>query len=360
MPKQSGRITRIRMLAASAMAAAVIGAPASAREGAAPSSASTHGLLPAAAAGPVTIVVSTDRQHLTVYDGDRAVAESVVSTGMPGHSTPHGVFSIIEKQVFHRSTIYSGAPMPFMQRLTWSGVALHEGHVTGHPASHGCVRLPAAFAKELYRYTKRGARVVIARDNVAPAPIAAVAPFEPPSSRRFVMGEAANDGRMPGEIEQTDATIGAARVQTRNDVVGAAPVTALVSRKTGMLYVRRAFAPIFEAPATIEEPNRPLGAHVYVARQSGGGAMSWSTMTITGQVREALNASEPRGTKSDEAAQALLPSSASSALARVHLAPGTEARLNTLLSQGATLIISDEGARLHESWAGTNFIAIVE
>ena len=148
-------------------------------------------LLPATSTGPITMVVSTNRQRLTVYDGDRPVAETVVSTGMPGHSTPHGVFSVIEKQVYHRSTIYSGAPMPFMQRLTWSGVAMHEGHVTGHPASHGCIRLPAAFAKELFRYTKRGARVVVVREDVTPTPIASVAPFAPPASRRYVMGEAA-------------------------------------------------------------------------------------------------------------------------------------------------------------------------
>jgi lipoprotein-anchoring transpeptidase ErfK/SrfK len=319
-------------------------------------------LLPAAPVGPVTIVVSTDRQRMTVYDGDKAVAETVVSTGVPGHSTPHGVFSVIEKQVFHRSTIYSGAPMPFMQRLTWSGVAMHEGHVTGKPASHGCVRLPAAFAKELYRYTKRGARVVIAREDAAPKSIDVVAPFAPPAARRYVMGEDANAGRLPGEIEMPDQTIGAAKIKTAVDAVGAAPVTALISRKTGMMYVRRAFAPIFEVPVTIDQPNRPLGAHVYVARKTDAASVAWSTVTVSGAVREALNTTTAsRGTKSDEsAASVAFPSSADEALTRVHLAPGAEQRLNQLLSQGATLIISDETARLRESWAGTNFIAIVD
>ena len=320
----------------------------------------TPHLLPRASEGPVTIVVSTDRQRLTVYDGDRPVAETVISTGIPGHSTPHGVFSVIEKQIWHRSTIYSGAPMPFMQRLTWSGVAMHEGHVTGKPASHGCVRMPAAFARELYRYTRRGARVVIARENVTPTPIGDVALFAAPVQRRYTMGEAMNAGRMPGEIEAPDQSIGAATVRTKNDFVGSAPVTALISRKTGMLYVRRDFQPIFQAPATIDDPDRPIGAHVYVARSDSDGKAAWSTVSVDGEVREAMNAATGgRATRSD-AAPIGAPSSASEALKRVHLAPGVEERLSELLSQGATLIINDDTARLRESQAGTNFVAIAD
>lgn len=304
--------------------------------------------------------MSTDRQHLTVYDGDRAVAETVISTGVPGHSTPHGVFSVIEKQVFHRSTIYSGAPMPYMQRLTWSGIAMHEGHVTGRPASHGCVRLPAAFAKELFRYTKRGARVVIAREDVKPSSVAQVAHFAPPAERRFVMGEQADAGRMNGEIAMPDQTIGAFKPRTQVDAVGAAPITALVSRRTGMMYVRRAFAPIYEVPVTIDQPNQPIGAHVYVARKADDQRLAWTTVSVAGAVREAHNTSGGAGsTKSDERQTIALPSSASEALKRVHLPPGAEQRLNQLLSQGATLIISDEDGRLRESQSGTNFIAIV-
>lgn len=319
-----------------------------------------QGLLPASAAGPITIVVSTNRQHLTVYDGDKPVARTVVSTGVEGHSTPHGVFSVLEKQVFHRSTIYSGAPMPYMQRLTWSGVAMHEGHVTGRPASHGCIRLPAAFAKDLFRYTRRGARVIIAREEATPTPIASVAPFTNAAPRRYVMGEAADAGRMPGEIGMPDHTIGSAQFRTKIDMVGAAPATALISRRTGMLYVRRAFAPIFEAPVSIDEPNRPIGAHYYVARKMGADEVVWSTVTITGPVREALATNAPAGaTRSDERAGVAMPSSADEALKRVHLAPGVQQRLNMLLSQGATLIISDDDARLRESQAGSNFVAVV-
>src|SRR3977135_2868623 len=91
---------------------------------------------------------------------------------MAGHLTPTGIFSIIEKEVFHRSNIYSGAPMPFMQRITWSGVAMHLGVLPGYPASHGCIRMPAEFAARLWSTTKMGARVIITRRGVTPQQIA--------------------------------------------------------------------------------------------------------------------------------------------------------------------------------------------
>ncbi len=119
--------------------------------------------------GPLIISISISEQKLRVYDANGLFAESPVSTGMPGHPTPMGVFSIIQKQKFHRSNIYSGAPMPFMQRITWSGVAMHAGVLPGHPASHGCIRMPMAFAVKLYNWTKMSARVVITPGDVMPA-----------------------------------------------------------------------------------------------------------------------------------------------------------------------------------------------
>lgn len=121
--------------------------------------------------GPLQIVISIRKQQLTLYSGGQVVAHSQVSTGVAGHPTPQGVFSVIEKQIYHESNLYSSAPMPFMQRITWSGVAMHQGVVPGHPASHGCIRLPAAFAKRLWAMTKVGVRVIIAQDEV---PLAAI------------------------------------------------------------------------------------------------------------------------------------------------------------------------------------------
>lgn len=118
--------------------------------------------------GPLVIVVSIDRQKMTVYDRNGAFAESPVSTGMKGHSTPMGVFSVIQKNKFHRSNLYSGAPMPYMQRITWSGVAMHAGALPGYPASHGCIRMPMSFAMKMWNWTRMGARVIVAPGPVSP------------------------------------------------------------------------------------------------------------------------------------------------------------------------------------------------
>jgi len=114
------------------------------------------------------IAISIASQRLTLYDRGEVIAQSPVSTGMPGHPTPTGVFSVIQKQVFHESNIYSGAPMPYMQRITWSGVAMHAGVLPGHPASHGCIRMPYDFAVKLYGLTRAGARVIITRNEITP------------------------------------------------------------------------------------------------------------------------------------------------------------------------------------------------
>ncbi|CAN5289607.1 L,D-transpeptidase family protein [soil metagenome] len=121
--------------------------------------------------GPLLIAISIDRQTLKVYDANGLYAETPVSTGMKGHSTPMGVFSVIQKNKFHKSNIYSGAPMPFMQRITWSGIAMHAGVLPGYPASHGCIRMPMGFATKMWGWTRMGARVVITPGEVSPSEI---------------------------------------------------------------------------------------------------------------------------------------------------------------------------------------------
>jgi hypothetical protein len=119
--------------------------------------------------GPLIIAVSIERQTLKVYDANGFFAETPISSGMRGHSTPMGVFSIIQKHKFHRSNIYSGAPMPYMQRITWSGVAMHAGVLPGYPASHGCIRMPMSFAMKMWGWTKMGARVVVTPGEMTPS-----------------------------------------------------------------------------------------------------------------------------------------------------------------------------------------------
>jgi lipoprotein-anchoring transpeptidase ErfK/SrfK len=134
----------------------------------------------AADARTLQIIVSKDKQSLAVYDGAEVVATSKVSTGKPGHTTPSGIFSVLEKKKYHESNLYSAAPMPWMQRLTWSGIALHESNsVPRYPASHGCVRMPAAFAKELYKMTDLSVPVIISNAAVVPEPIDHPSLFRP-------------------------------------------------------------------------------------------------------------------------------------------------------------------------------------
>jgi lipoprotein-anchoring transpeptidase ErfK/SrfK len=165
--------------------------------------------------GQLHIVISIKKQQLTLYAGGVPVAHSRVSTGVPGHPTPQGVFSILEKRIYHESNIYSSAPMPYMQRITWSGVAMHQGVVPNHPASHGCIRLPPDFARRLWGITRVGARVIIAQDDVTLAEIEAerdvmdadvegISTAEPSAATR---GEPVNDPAERDELDQVEAEL---------------------------------------------------------------------------------------------------------------------------------------------------------
>ena len=121
--------------------------------------------IPQALASGVLIVISKASQQMHVFKDGQAWLSSPVSTGRPGHRTPAGVFPILEKQKFHRSNIYSNAPMPFMQRLTRGGIAIHAGHVPGRPVSHGCIRLPYAAARSLFGLTRTGDTLVVIRNE---------------------------------------------------------------------------------------------------------------------------------------------------------------------------------------------------
>ena len=123
--------------------------------------------------GEVEIVVSLPLQRAYVYRGGTLIGVSSVSSGKAGHETPVGSFEILQKRQKHFSNLYNNAPMPFMQRLTWDGIALHAGDIPGHPASHGCVRLPLAFARHLFEATRLGASVHII--DLSPSAVEALA-----------------------------------------------------------------------------------------------------------------------------------------------------------------------------------------
>lgn len=137
---------------------------------------------------PIKIVIAIRQQQALVYRGNRLVGVTTVSTGSPGNETPLGEFTILEKKIFHRSNLYSNAPMPHMQRLTWGGVALHAGQLPGYPASHGCIRLPKDFARQLYALTALGGSVLVV-DDVVDAPLyLPVAPLLTADTRGFDAG----------------------------------------------------------------------------------------------------------------------------------------------------------------------------
>lgn len=135
--------------------------------------------------GPMKIVIVLDIQRIYVFQDDKLIGFSTISSGKKGKETPTGVFNILQKNVDHKSNLYSNAPMPYMQRLTWDGIALHGGHLPGYPASHGCIRLPHAFAKSLYGVTQMAQEVVVLKDTSTPVkrpepePVASTPPVLP-------------------------------------------------------------------------------------------------------------------------------------------------------------------------------------
>jgi hypothetical protein len=152
---------------------------------------------PARAHGaPLLAVVALGEQRITIYDATGKMLQAPISTGSTGYETPAGVFSIVQKKEMHESNLYEDGKMPFMQRITWTGIALHAGALPGYPASHGCVRMPLAFAERLFPLTDIGLRVIIVRDDIAPADIAHPNLF---GSRRREAGlPGHNDAFQPG------------------------------------------------------------------------------------------------------------------------------------------------------------------
>ena len=451
--------------------------------------------------GPLQIVVSIANQKVTLFSNGVRVAQGPVSTGVPGHPTPTGVFSIIEKDRYHHSNLYSNAPMPYMQRITWSGVALHEGVLPGYPASHGCIRMSHEFAQKLWPITNLGVRVIVAHHELAPVDFAhpklfapRLEPSEPAvaapggTDGRDVVGtivmaqapvaepaSAAIDAAAPAEAKPgSDATsdrgsaemttpaqtmepdgdvvaaeaqraqatetpgaqvsdeakasglaefiqsmegaapvapsdagdapelpqtsepaalvpaVGAPRpteaAPSASDAVKSAPtvdpakpvapppkaaeqptkrsgqVAVFVSRKEQKIFVRQGFMPLFEMPIVIEQPDQPLGTHVFTAMEvtDNGGGMRWN---VTSVPTDPAASTEQRDTrkKSREApalaARVKPPASAAQALDRIQMPTEAVDRISEILIPGSSLVISDEGLG-RETGRYTEFIVL--
>jgi len=182
--------------------------------------------------GPLVLVVSIGKQTVSVYDGTQKIAVSQISSGMAGHDSPTGIFSILEKNRYHYSNLYGGAPMPYMERITNSGVAMHEGVVPGYPASHGCIRLPGAFARNLFGITEVGARVIVTQDDLVPVEFSSprlIAPLPPDEQasnpqERVATAEAASATTkdFPGVMGVTSAAAAEATDKPRTRAAAAA------------------------------------------------------------------------------------------------------------------------------------------
>jgi lipoprotein-anchoring transpeptidase ErfK/SrfK len=427
--------------------------------------------------GPLQIVVSIGSQKVTLFSNGVRVAQGPVSTGVPGHPTPTGVFSIIEKDRYHHSNLYSNAPMPYMQRITWSGVALHEGVLPGYPASHGCIRMSHDFAQKLWPITNLGVRVIVTHHDLAPVEFAHPKLFAPklkPPAPAIAM-DGGSEGRSvaPAVVMAQAATIPDAAIDAieaappaeatkpaadaiddrkaaeaamppmqtmkpREDVVAtdaqpaqgseeanaaeptepiqpievAAPVAAaprpaeaapgggdvfkpaptvdpakpvtpptkaadqptkrsgqvavFVSRKEQKIFVRQGFVPLFDMPVVIDQPDQPLGTHVFTAMEvtENGSGMRWNLMTVP---TEALASTEQRDVrkKSKEApketpnpaARLKLPVTAAQALDRIQIPQEAVDRIGELLIPGSSLVVSDEGLG-RETGRYTEFIVL--
>ncbi len=152
---------------------------------------------------PVFAIVSLRSQRITVHDADGWILRAPVSSGQKGRETPAGIFSVIQKNAEHYSNLYDDAYMPHMQRLTWSGIALHGGVLPGYPASHGCVRMPFDFAARLFDLTAMGMRVIVAPGDVEPVEIAHPALFAPkPGAGALAAARAAEANEAAGKADQ--------------------------------------------------------------------------------------------------------------------------------------------------------------
>ena len=208
--------------------------------------------------GPLLMIVSLATQRATLYRNGVPIAITTVSTGKAGHETPTGVFTILQRDIDHRSNLYDDAPMPYMQRLTWGGVALHGGRLPGYPASHGCIRLPQAFARLLYGVTRLGMTVIVTEAAAVPR----AAPGDP--------------------LLRTGPVLAEGAVLWEPDRAPSGPVSIIVSAADQRLLVLRNGIMIGWVPARIEGP--VTGTSAFVRQSGASGAAAWLEVAIPGAI----------------------------------------------------------------------------
>jgi hypothetical protein len=262
--------------------------------------------------GPILIIVSIPDQLVHIYRNGVRIAASTCSTGKPGHGTPTGVFKILQKDKNHRSSTYNNAPMPNMNRLTWSGVALHAGQLPGYPASHGCVRLPKEFSALLFGVTKLGMTVVIADDTSQPEEVA---------HPGMVLGEYAVN-----EFHAVDTAIKRSEYAEARESAPVSP-SVVVSRADKSIAVFDNGALVAAGKVEIQDPNQPLGERVFTLTGSDdqAGELHWDAATV-GRLTKSVGADN------------------ASALRRVKADPAVREAIRKRLKFGMTVVTTDEPA----------------
>jgi hypothetical protein len=260
---------------------------------------------------------------VTVYRNGVRIAMSTWSTGRPGHATPTGTFVMLQKDVNHHSSLYDAAPMPYMERVTWGGVALHAGNLPGYPASHGCVRLPRAFAQELYGVTHLGTTVIIGDRNSVPADVLhsglLISQHTEEMAKQAVQQAKAN--------AQTQQASGA-------DVKS---VSAIISTKEKRIVVFVNGVPAFEDKVTLQQPDLPFGTHVFNLTEPSDdpAKLKWMAVDLSADAVTDLGQDDAGAAQ----ASALL---YAATIRRVDVPEATAHRLAALLRPGTTMVITDK------------------
>jgi hypothetical protein len=265
----------------------------------------------AAGIGPILVLVSLDEQRAYVYRNGVEIGFTTISSGKSGHDTPTGVFVILQKDKDHRSSKYNSAPMPYTQRLTWDGVALHAGGLPGYPSSHGCVHLPSKFAEELFAVSPMGMTVVVVDGRSAPGVVA-----HPPAFAPVAAGSGAPTAAERLAEEQEF------RIEPEKAPYG--PVSILMSSADQRVLVLRNGVEIGRARITVNDSSSPLGTHTFVMRQAPDEpAPTWVAVAMPGHF--------------DEAGRAL----SHEASARISMPAGFAHAVSLLLAPGDTLFVTD-------------------
>ncbi|MBS9475633.1 L,D-transpeptidase [Ancylobacter radicis] len=273
--------------------------------------------------GFVAIIVSLPDQRCYVYRNGVRIGASTCSTGKEGHETPVGVFTILQKDVDHHSSIYDDASMPFTERLTWSGVALHAGGLPGYPSSHGCVHLPLEFAKLVFGVTHYGTPVIIADSHSQPVDVLHPGLVLPADATTAIQADAPKNANGTPDTE--------AAPNPAQDAV-----SLIVSGADKQLVALKDAVEVLRAPVTLTDPQTPLGNVVYVLKQVGG-EVSWTAISFEGNGAAA--------------------GKATSAINRITVAPEANQQLAKLLVPGSTLFITDLSAA-PQTRSGKDFVVL--